>query len=56
MGEPENPVEGSPGLTGGPFLVKVDRYGSVSGMVKVKVALGTLFIRVPEGSEGSGGS
>ena len=32
------------GLTGGPFLLKVDRYGSVSGLVRVRVALGTLVI------------
>ncbi len=54
MGEPVNPaVEevGLPGLTGGPFLVKVDRYGSVSGLVRVRVAVGTIVIRVPESIE-----
>ena len=42
-------------LTGGPFLVKVDRYGSVSGLVRVRVPLGLLVIHtesseVPDGS------
>jgi len=37
-------VEGSEGLTSGPFLVKVDRYGSVSGLVRVRVPLGLLVI------------
>jgi len=35
---------GPSGLTGGPFLVKVDRYGSVSGLVRVRVPLGVLVI------------
>ncbi len=47
---PADPVEGSLGLTGGPFLVKVDRYGSVSGLVRVRVPLGILYIKT-EGSE-----
>ncbi len=53
---PKDPTEeGLPGLTGGPFLVKVDRYGSVSGLVRVRVALGMLVIKtekveVPYGS------
>jgi len=44
--EPEDPgvVEGLEGLTSGPFLVKVDRYGSVSGLVRVRVPLGMLVI------------
>ena len=56
MGEPKNPVlEGLEGLTSGPFLVKVDRYGSVSGLVRVRVPLGLLVIHtekveVPYGS------
>ena len=58
MGEPKNPVavlEGPGGLTPGPFLVKVDRYGSVSGLVRVRVPLGLLVIKtekveVPYGS------
>ncbi len=48
MGEPKDPVvlsEGPEGLTSGPFLVKVDRYGSVSGLVRVRVPLGVLVIR-----------
>jgi len=36
--------EGAPGLTGAPYLVKVDRYGSVSGLVRVRVPLGMLVI------------
>ncbi len=46
MGELDDPGvrEGAPGLTGGPFLVKVDRYGSVSGLVRVRVPLGVLVI------------
>ncbi len=46
--EPDSAVvhapEGPEGLTPGPYLVKVDRYGSVSGLVKVKVPLGMLVI------------
>ncbi len=47
--------EGPEGLTSGPFLVKVDRYGSVSGLVRVRVPLGMLYIKtesseVPYGS------
>ena len=47
MGEPKDPVvpgSGAGGLTPVPFLVKVDRYGSVSGLVQVKVPLGLLVI------------
>ncbi len=48
-------VEGLEGLTSGPFLVKVDRYGGVSGLVRVRVPLGVLVIHterseVPYGS------
>ncbi len=56
MVEPVDPgvVVQSGGLTSPPFLVKVDRYGSVSGLVRVRVALGTLVIVTPkEGSFGS---
>ena len=56
MGEPKDPVEDAGllstpdlGLTGGPFLVKVDRYGSVSGLVRVRVPLGVLFIKAEQG-------
>jgi len=48
--EPDNVVvhgEGAPGLTGVPHLVKVDRYGSVSGLVRVRVPLGMLVIVGP---------
>ena len=48
MGEPEDPgIEGPPGLTGGPFLVKVDRYGSVSALSRVETPLGWLVIVRP---------
>ncbi len=57
MGEPKDPVsEGAPGLTGGPFLVKVDRYGSVRGLVRVRVPLGVIVIKVSESSEVPHGS
>jgi len=54
VGEPVDPgVEGL-FLTGGPFLVKVDRYGSVSGLVRVRVPLGMLVIvTLKEASVGS---
>jgi len=41
--EPADPVGEGP-LTEGPFLIKVDRYGSVSGLVRVRVPLGMLVI------------
>ncbi len=44
MGEPADPGEETVPLTGGPFLVKVDRYGSVSGLVRVRVPLGVVVI------------
>ncbi len=55
MSKPVDPVDGAQGLPLGPFLVKVDRYGSVSGLVRVRVPLGTLVIKtesseVPYGS------
>ncbi len=42
-------------LTGGPFLVKVDRYGSVSGLVRVRVPLGFVVLEYSDvgGSFGS---
>ena len=53
---PKDPgTEGLEGLTSGPFLVKVDRYGSVSGLVRVRVPLGMLVI-VTDDQEGSLGS
>ncbi len=51
MGEPDNPgveATGPGGLTPGPYLVKVDRYGSVSGLVRVRVPLGILVIVTPK--------
>jgi len=52
VGEPKDPVVqgGTEGLTSVPFLVKVDRYGSVSGLVRVRVPLGVLVIKT-ESSE-----
>ncbi len=47
MDEPVDPgvAEGKEGaLHVGPSLVKVDRYGSVSGLVRVRVPLGMLVI------------
>ena len=44
MGEPVDPGEVKGPLTKGPFLVKVDRYGSVSGLIRVRVPLGVLVI------------
>ena len=57
MGMPVDPVaqEGPP-LTGGPFLVKVDRYGSVSGLVRVRVPLGVLVIKTEQSEVPSNGS
>ncbi len=55
VGEPKDPVFqlGSPwDLTGLPYLVKVDRYGSVSGLSRVEVPLGMLVI-VPRDEAGS---
>ncbi len=48
MTDPKDPAvleEGAGGLTSVPFLVKVDRYGSVSGLVRVRVPLGMLVIK-----------
>ena len=53
---PDDPGKvGEGGLTEPPSLVKVDRYGSVSGLVRVRVPLGVLVIKtesseVPYGS------
>jgi len=44
MGVLKDPVGGAEGLPSVPFLVKVDRYGSVSGLVRVRVPLGLLVI------------
>ncbi len=51
MGEPNNPVvvwAADEELTRPPTLVKVDRYGSVSGLVRVRTPLGVLVIVTPE--------
>ena len=49
-GEPDSAVAGleQGGLTDPPCLVKVDRYGSVSGLVRVRVPLGVLVIVTPK--------
>ncbi len=49
-GQPDSVVtsEEEGGLTEPPSLIKVDRYGSVSGLVRVRVPLGMLVI-VPKG-------
>ncbi len=50
VGKPSNPAvegDGAEGLTPAPFLVKVDRYGSVSGLVRVRTPLGFLVIARP---------
>jgi len=58
VGMPVDPVrEGvdcSGPLTGPPFLVKVDRYGSVSGLVRVRTPLGVLVVarNEPQRNEG----
>ena len=45
MTKPVDPAVRPEGpLTEGPSLVKVDRYGSVSGLVRVRVPLGVLVI------------
>ena len=44
-GEPDKVVATEPGgLTSPPGLVRVDRYGSVSGLLRVRVPLGILVI------------
>jgi len=41
---PDDPGEGG-ALIKGPSLVKVDRYGSVSGLLAVRTPLGLLVVR-----------
>jgi len=55
VGEPVNPAPGHGPelLTSGPFLVKVDRYGSVSGLFRVRVPLGVIVIVPGENEAGS---
>ncbi len=51
MGEPKDPgSDRAERLTLGLFLVKVDRYGSVSGLVRVRTPLGFLVV-VPSSNE-----
>jgi len=56
VGEPNNPAALEEPLRNGAFLVKVDRYGSVSGLVRVRVPLGVLIIKESERSEVPNGS
>jgi len=46
--KPENPEirQGNGGLTIPPFLVKVDRYGSVSALSRVETPLGSLVVKI----------
>ncbi len=44
--DPGTPAEQG-GLTKPPCLVKVDRYGSVSGLVRVRTPLGFIVIEYP---------
>ena len=56
MGEPVDPGVGEQGtLTKVPCLVKVDRYGSVSGLVRVRTPLGMIVLEYADegGSLGS---
>jgi len=56
VSKPVDPADLSEGaLTQVPSLVKVDRYGSVSGLVRVRVPLGFIVIEYPDvgGSFGS---
>ena len=50
MGEPVDPGDAG-AFTGPPLLVKVDRYGSVRGLVRVRVPLGFLVVRVVPSNE-----
>ncbi len=50
---PEDPVAEVGALTEGPHLVKVDRYGSVSGLVRVRTPLGFIVLEYPEDSFGT---
>ncbi len=59
MSKPVDPATVSEGaLTRVPSLVKVDRYGSVSGLVRVRVPLGFIVLEypTPTSEEGSFGS
>ncbi len=53
MTEPVDPGTEPGGLTKPPGLVKVDRYGSVSGLVSVEVPLGWLVIVPKDPFEGA---
>ncbi len=47
MNVPNDPGTEPGPLTKGPGLVKVDRYGSVSGLVRVRTPLGFIVIEYP---------
>ena len=47
MTEPNDPGTEPEGLTKPSGLVKVDRYGSVSGLVRVRTPLGFIIIEYP---------
>ena len=47
MNVPADPGTEPGGLTKLPGLVKVDKEGSVSGLVRVRVPLGFIIIRYP---------
>ncbi len=48
MVEPVDPGVLEEPLCNGAFLVKVDRYGSVSGLVRVRVPIGVLVIKTEQ--------
>jgi len=52
--EPVNPVSPEKGLTAVPSLVKVDRYGSVSGLVRVRTPLGFIVLEYPTSTSEEG--
>ncbi len=57
MSKPVDPaVESEGALTRVPSLVKVDRYGSVSGLVRVRTPLGFIVIEYADDQEASFGS
>ncbi len=57
MSDPVNPAAPSEGaLTQVPSLVKVDRYGSVSGLVRVRTPLGFIVIEYADDQEVTFGS
>jgi len=47
-------LQGVEGLTSPPCLVKVDRYGSVSGLVRVRVPLGFIVLEYSDEGDSFG--